>query len=132
MFVPFTYSAHLWITMALYVCALPFQVTPILGWITIHATVLASFIFFGFLVAGEEIENPLGYDKNDLDLNHFCQNIIRLELRALTPTDVPDPADWAFSHLNNRVFDDGYALLAPAGQLIKHASPEEWSANGRP
>lgn len=29
-------------------------------------TDIQSFIFFGFLVAGEEIENPFGYDKNDL------------------------------------------------------------------
>lgn len=56
---------------------------------------LQSFIFFGFLVAGEEIESmyffspcfrlaltevradPFGYDKNDLNLDHFTNNIIR-------------------------------------------------------
>ena len=76
--IPFSYAAHLWITTFLYVGAMPFQIVEPLGWVTIPAVVLASFIFFGFLVAGEEIENPFGYDKNDLDLDHFCQDIIRL------------------------------------------------------
>ena len=54
-----------------------------------------SFTFFGFMVAGEEIESeqrasvvsfaslnisqfkdPFGYDKNDLNLDHFTHNII--------------------------------------------------------
>ena len=57
---------------------------------------IQSFIFFGFMVAGEEIESkytcfflraddehafrsldPFGYDKNDLNLDHFTDNIIR-------------------------------------------------------
>ena len=35
----------------------PFQLFTALDWVTIPATVIASFIFFGFLVAGEEIES---------------------------------------------------------------------------
>jgi len=93
--IPFSYSFHLWIVTWLYVLALPFQIVSVLNWVTIPATVLASFIFFGFIVAGEEIENPFGYDKNDLNLDHFCRNIIRLELHAMTSVPVPDPADWS-------------------------------------
>jgi len=124
--IPFSYSAHLWITTTLYVGALPFQVVNVLRWVTIPATVLASFIFFGFLVAGEEIENPFGYDKNDLDLDHFCQNIIRLELRAITSSAVPDPADWAFSPANNHVLDNGYVV----GHSLNHETPEQWVKKG--
>ena len=35
----------------------PFQVVNTLGWLTIPGTVIVSFFFFGFLVAGEEIES---------------------------------------------------------------------------
>jgi predicted membrane chloride channel (bestrophin family) len=76
--IPFSYSVHLWIVTWLYCLALPFQIVTPLGWIAIPGTVVASFIFFGFLVAGEEIENPFGYDKNDLNLDHFTQGIVKL------------------------------------------------------
>ncbi|QRV96124.1 hypothetical protein RhiJN_24142 [Ceratobasidium sp. AG-Ba] len=62
-----------------------------------------AFFFFGFLVAGQEIENPFGelsdsglrctinddtycvsgYDENDLNLDKFCRDIIHGELKAL-------------------------------------------------
>jgi len=127
--IPFSYSVHLWITTTLYVAALPFQVVNQLQWITIPATLLASFIFFGFLVAGEEIENPFGYDKNDLDLDYFCQNIIRLELRAITSSAVPDPADWAFSPSNDHVLDNGDMVGHPSNHA-NHATPEQWIKKG--
>jgi putative membrane protein len=35
----------------------PFQILTTLKWLTIPATAILSFMFFGFLVAGEEIES---------------------------------------------------------------------------
>jgi hypothetical protein len=35
----------------------PCQIYKTLGWITIPSTAIVSFMFFGFLVAGEEIES---------------------------------------------------------------------------
>lgn len=37
-------------------------------------------------------------------MDHFCNNIIRNELRALTTCPLPDPCVWAFSPQNNRLF----------------------------
>lgn len=54
--VPFSYSFHIWIVTMVYCFFLPFQLWPPLGWITIPGTTIAAFVFFGFLVAGEEIE----------------------------------------------------------------------------
>ncbi|KAG9093797.1 hypothetical protein FS749_013722, partial [Ceratobasidium sp. UAMH 11750] len=82
--IPFSYGVHLWTVCLLYVFFLPFQLWKSLGYVTIPATGVAAFLFFGFLAAGEEIENPFGYDKNDLNLDHFCHNIIRAELLAIT------------------------------------------------
>lgn len=38
-------------------------------------------------------------------MDHFTQNIIRDELRALTAFPPPDPSVWAFSEQNNCIFE---------------------------
>ncbi|PCH37039.1 UPF0187-domain-containing protein [Wolfiporia cocos MD-104 SS10] len=123
--IPFSYRVHLWTVTILYNLLLPFQTWNYVGWLTIPATCLLSFIFFGFLVAGEEIENPFGYDKNDLNMDHFTHNIIRNELRALTAQPVPDPSVWAFSPHNDQVFSFGAGLK-------ERATPDEWIQRGLP
>jgi ion channel-forming bestrophin family protein len=60
----------------LYVILLPFQLYSALGWITIPATVFASYIILGIFFIGHEIENPFGMDVNDLPLDVFCQQIV--------------------------------------------------------
>ncbi|CAE6494638.1 unnamed protein product [Rhizoctonia solani] len=111
--IPFSYGAQLWTSCFLYLVFLPFQLWQSLRYVTIPATAAVSFIFFGFLAAGEEIENPFGYDKNDLDMNHFCQNIIHAELVALTSVPVPKPDDWVFSDDNDYVFESEGDIKAP-------------------
>ncbi|KDN46881.1 hypothetical protein RSAG8_03958, partial [Rhizoctonia solani AG-8 WAC10335] len=93
----------------------PFQLWPSLKWVTIPATSIVAFLFFGFLVAGEEIENPFGYDKNDLNLDHFCRNIIHAELMAITSVPVPDPSQWAFAKDNDCVFGTQGTIHTPEG-----------------
>lgn len=119
--IPFSYAIHLWVVTILYCLAMPLQIWASMKWWTIPATILSSFIFFGFLVAGEEIENPFGYDKNDLNLDHFTHNIIRNELKAITSTPPPDPADWAFVPENNLLFSDS---------IEERMSPNEWLSKG--
>ncbi len=60
----------------LYVILLPFQLYASLSWITIPATVFASYIILGIFFIGHEIENPFGNDVNDLPLGSFCQQIV--------------------------------------------------------
>lgn len=62
-----------------------------------------------------EIENPFGFDRNDLNLDHFTHNIIRAELASITSVPVPDPAKWAFSADNSSLFsnDGKQKTLAP-------------------
>ncbi|VDB99760.1 unnamed protein product [Peniophora sp. CBMAI 1063] len=137
--IPFSYSVHLWTVTLVYCFFLPFQLWKFLGWVTIPGTTIASFIFFGFIVAGEEIENPFGYDKNDLNMDHFTHNIIRAELRAITAAPAPDPSLWAFSPLNDAVFapDAGFTggSTSPRGPLSRveqeRGTPEEWISRGK-
>ncbi|KAF5339585.1 hypothetical protein D9611_011411 [Ephemerocybe angulata] len=119
--VPFSYFTHLWVVTVIYCLALPLQIWNTMHWMTIPATAVISFIFIGFLVAGEEIENPFGYDKNDLNLDHFTQNIIRSELKAVTSAPPPDPARWAFGAENNLLF---------AADVNDRVPPQGWVDRG--
>ncbi|KAJ7202053.1 UPF0187-domain-containing protein [Mycena pura] len=121
--IPFSYSIHLWVVTALYCLSLPSQIVATMGWQTIPATVVLAFVFFGFLVAGEEIENPFGYDKNDLNLDHFTSNIIRNELRAITSTAAPDPDRWIFAPENDMLFVSDV-------EHDERVGPDEWVRRG--
>jgi predicted membrane chloride channel (bestrophin family) len=61
----------------LYVILLPFQLYKSLGYITIPATIFASYIILGIFFIGHEIENPFGNDVNDLPLDVFCKQIVQ-------------------------------------------------------
>ncbi|KAI1810357.1 Bestrophin, RFP-TM, chloride channel-domain-containing protein [Poronia punctata] len=61
----------------LYVFLLPFQLYAALGYITIPATVFASYIILAIFFIGHEIENPFGNDVNDLPLDSFCEQIVQ-------------------------------------------------------
>ncbi|KIY65215.1 UPF0187-domain-containing protein [Cylindrobasidium torrendii FP15055 ss-10] len=80
---PFVYSVHIRHTVWLYLFFLPFQLVGDFGWYAVPGVCIASFIYLGFLAAGEEIEQPFGYDENDLDLDLFCQAIVHSELQKL-------------------------------------------------
>jgi len=77
---PFGYSVHIRHTVWIYLFFLPFQLVEQFAWYTIPGVAVAAFIYLGFLAAGEEIEQPFGYDENDLDLDMFCQEIIHVDI----------------------------------------------------
>jgi putative membrane protein len=76
---PISYSIHLRQTVLLYLLTLPFQLIGPIGWVTIPVVFLASFTLLGIESIGTEIENPFGYDYNDLRMDVFCE-CIRKEL----------------------------------------------------
>ncbi|CAG8532563.1 20421_t:CDS:2 [Cetraspora pellucida] len=57
------------------VFALPFTIIAELAWFSIPTIFLVAFILFG-----TEIENPFGYDDNDLPLDDYCKSnqVIRI------------------------------------------------------
>ncbi|KXN89029.1 hypothetical protein AN958_06380 [Leucoagaricus sp. SymC.cos] len=159
--IPFSYAAHLWSVTTIYCLLLPIMVWPKLRWVTIPATAIIAFLFFGFLVAGEEIEDPFGYDMNDLvranltfsfrvltscrqNLDHFTNNIIRDELRAITSTPPPDVSIWAFAPENDSLLADheGHKRITPSEwvkkgpegilQALGDVKPSETPSVGRP
>ena len=72
---PLAYSLHLRHLIYLYCLIFPFQVVDSLQWLTIPATCLVAFALFGIEEIGVEIQNPFGYDENDLELDRYCEII---------------------------------------------------------
>ena len=64
--IPKAYAVHLEHAVWIYLLSLPYQLIKDINWWTIPAVTLASFALLGILGIGDEIENPFGYDYNDL------------------------------------------------------------------
>src|SRR4028119_822207 len=74
---PLAYAIHLKQLLLLYCLLLPFQMVAQLGWWTGPLVSLVSFTLFGIEEIGIEIENPFGYDANDLPLDAICATMKR-------------------------------------------------------
>jgi ion channel-forming bestrophin family protein len=87
-----------------YVVLLPFQLYQTLVWVTIPATIAASYIILGILFIGQEIENPFGNDVNDLPLEAFCDQIeADLDIMAAHAMHLGDNVAEHFESAENRV-----------------------------
>jgi ion channel-forming bestrophin family protein len=85
---PFAYMVHLRRALILYCFTLPFALVDTFGWVTVLATFLVAYVFFGIEEIGVEIEDPFGMDDNDLPLDTICDNI-QNNLLALLPAASP-------------------------------------------
>ncbi|KAJ3321590.1 hypothetical protein HDU76_014066 [Blyttiomyces sp. JEL0837] len=92
--IPRAYGLHIRQVVTLFCLVMPFQVVDALKWHTITLMSLVAFTLFGVENLGLEIENPFGYDSNDLPLDRFCETI-RAEIE-----------DFMFNPSNN-MFEDG-------------------------
>ncbi|ODM97780.1 hypothetical protein Ocin01_08903 [Orchesella cincta] len=98
--IPLAYSVHLHHATWLYLLALPYQLIGTLNWFTIPAVALAAFALLGILGIGWEIENPFGYDDNDLPLDDFCK-VIHKEILTIIGHRMPTPESWLLSSENH-------------------------------
>jgi ion channel-forming bestrophin family protein len=75
---------------------MPFAIVALYCWWTVLVTLLIAYTLFGIEEIGVEVENPFGYDPNDLPLRQFCHTIDMelAELLGLVPIAavVSDPA----------------------------------------
>jgi hypothetical protein len=62
-------------------------------------------------------------------MDHFCANIIRSELAAISAAPPPDLGAWAFAPANDRVFGAVRTPGAPAEKAPRPSAAA--SANGR-
>lgn len=86
---PFAYTLLLHRTAYLFCCLLPFGIAYSLGWATPLVTAIVSYTFFGLDVVGDELEQPFGFDVNDLPLDAIVRIIERDIRAALGETNLP-------------------------------------------
>lgn len=61
--------------VVIYVVTLPFTLVAEMGFLMIPVVALVAFTLFGVIAIGSQIENPFGYDSNDLPLSHYCDQL---------------------------------------------------------
>ncbi|KAK9357481.1 Bestrophin, RFP-TM, chloride channel-domain-containing protein [Lipomyces starkeyi] len=84
----------------IFVLMLPFQLVSTLNWVAIPATVIAGYVILGLAAIGLEIENPFGFDPNDLDLNRYCQTISVEISMVMSYVPYADSSAWMRDSLN--------------------------------
>jgi putative membrane protein len=94
--IPLAYSIHLKQLLLIYCLTLPFQVVDQVGWGTGVIVAIISFTLLGIEEIGLQIEDPFGYDPNDLPLDGICQTIVR-NLEDLIVTTSPQSLPTASS-----------------------------------
>ncbi len=86
---PFPYTLLLHRTIYLFCILLPFAMAEPLGWLTPVFTAIVSYTFFGLDEIGDDLEDPFGFDENDLPCNALLRTLEREVLAALGETDLP-------------------------------------------
>jgi putative membrane protein len=72
---PFAYAQHIKTFLALFCFSVPFAVVDSMRWATPVASAIIAFALFGIEEIGVEIEDPFGYDANDLPLERIGATI---------------------------------------------------------
>lgn len=89
--IPMSYTTLIHRIVAVYCYTLPFGLITEIGFLTPIACLVVSYAFFGLDIVGDEIEQPFGYDPNDLPLSTISR-MIEINLRQrLGEKDLPSP-----------------------------------------
>jgi len=73
--IPYSYSIFLKKMIFLYIITLPLFFASEFKYATIPITVIVLYVFASIELIAEEIEDPFGFDDNDLPLDDICQKI---------------------------------------------------------
>lgn len=73
--IPFSYSVFIKKFIFFFVMTLPFGWTFSLGYLVIPIVAFVLFVLASLELIAEEIEDPFGYDANDLPVDRICTNI---------------------------------------------------------
>ena len=73
--IPGSYTVLIHRLVAFYCFTLPFGIVETVGWLTPIVVLLIAHTFYGLDALGEEIEEPFGFDANDLPLESLCRTI---------------------------------------------------------
>jgi len=90
---PFAYAQHIKSFLTLFCASVPFAMVEAMGWYTPIAAAVIAFGLFGIDEIGVEIEDPFGYDPNDLPLDAIGNRIAE-DTRVILAMRDPDHAEW--------------------------------------
>ncbi|MFL1453046.1 bestrophin family protein [Marinobacter sp. GN3S48] len=97
---PFPYTLLLHRTTLIFCILLPFVMAEPLGWLAPVFTTIVSYTFFGLDTIGDELEDPFGFDENDLPVDAMVRSIERDILEAMGQVELPpvlEPVDRVLS-----------------------------------
>lgn len=69
--VPFAYAHHIKVFLTLFCFTVPFALAHVTHWYAVMGAMVVAFALFGIDEIGVEIEDPFGYDENDLPLDEI-------------------------------------------------------------
>jgi putative membrane protein len=72
--VPIAYLIHQKQVLALFGCVLPFAMVQDLGWWSIPYVTLVIFTLYGIEGIGSQLEDPFGYDRNDIKMDAIVED----------------------------------------------------------
>ncbi|PSK43115.1 Mitochondrial oxaloacetate transport protein [Elsinoe australis] len=80
--IPVAYLIHIRQVLALFGAVLPFAMVQELGWWAVPLTTIIAFTLYGIEGIGQQLEDPFGYDKNDIKMDATVEDM-RVEVMVL-------------------------------------------------
>ncbi|PGH27679.1 hypothetical protein AJ80_00694 [Polytolypa hystricis UAMH7299] len=98
--IPIAHLIHQKQVLALFCCVLPFAMVDELGWWSVPIVSLVTFTLYGIEGIGSQLEDPFGFDRNDIKMDAIVEDE-RVEIEAIL-------AEWRkVTAASGAVDDDG-------------------------
>lgn len=87
--IPFSYSFFIKLFISVYIMFMPVALLDSWGYFTIPAVLFAAYVLIGIELISEEIEEPFGWDINDISTGQLAHSI-RVSVHELLGVALPD------------------------------------------
>lgn len=72
--IPIAHQIHQKQVLALFTCVMPFAIVDDYGWWSIPIVAIVTFTLYGIEGIGMQLEDPFGYDKNDIKMDGIIED----------------------------------------------------------
>ena len=86
--IPYSYSFFIKCYITIFIMIMPLVLVDSCGWWMVPITMIGAYAMLGLEMIGNEIENPFGYDSNDLPITQLS-NKIRVSVHELLGVEPP-------------------------------------------
>ena len=87
--IPYSYSFFIKCYITIFILIMPLVLVESSGYWMVPVTMIGAYAMLGLEMIGNEIENPFGYDSNDLPIT-LISNKIRVSVHDLLGVELPD------------------------------------------